>query len=145
MPCSAAFIGFPASVRNWSLARSRIAWTDSLFSLQQLVPPNIQLTRLNMVGDTVISAKEPGDKDTPGTPARRFSLQLQGKTVGDLSDQDVIRFVDSIRMDARMNDWLESVKLQEVHAQRHDGRDQREGQAELTFRIDAASGERLIK
>ena len=127
-------------LHSWTV--SRINWTEPFEELQALVPGNIQLTRMSVAGDIMISEAEPATKENPGTPARRFQWRLEGKALGEMSDQDVIRFVDALRRGDSYQDWLASLKLQGM--QRTLSRTDEESN-ERTFRVDASSHERLIK
>lgn len=127
-------------LNSWTAARIR--WTESLDELQALVPPNIQLTRMVILGETKESEAEPKTKDKPGTPARRYQWRLEGQAEGDMSDQDVIRFVDALRSGRSHQEWLASVKLQGLQRVRSREVDDSSGRS---FRIDASSHERLVK
>ena len=124
---------------------SRIDWSEPLRQLQEFVPDNIQLTRLTVQGEILISEEDPKTKESPGTPARRYSVRMEGRALGSLSDQDVIRFVDELRGASTFQDWLASVKLQSLERTRARGIVDEEAEEERKFRVDAASMERMIK
>ncbi len=124
---------------------SRIDWSEPLRQLQEFVPDNIQLTRLTVQGEILISEEDPKTKESPGTPARRYSVRMEGRALGALSDQDVIRFVDELRGASTFQDWLDSVKLQSLERTRTRGIVDEEAEEERKFRVDAASMERMIK
>ena len=133
---NARYVG---ELTGWSNARFE---RKAMFqALRTLVPENIQVTRLVISGDIHISALEPGDEETPGTPGRGMTMRIEGVAKGELSDQDVIQFVDRIRTEPRFAPWLGSVKLQGLQRSTHGV----EGEPERTFRLDAAAKERLIK
>lgn len=130
-------------LQGWST--SRLSWTDPLTQLQEFVPGNIQLTRLTVQGEIRLqqSATKKKKKDEPGMPVRCYSVRLEGRAIGDMSDQDVIHFVDELRGASMFRDWLASVKLQSLERSR--SRDPEEPSEERTFRVDASSVERMIK
>jgi len=135
---------YVTELQSWT--SSRVRWDDSLLAIQTLVPSNIQLTRMSLHGEIKLSSAGPPKDGEPGTPVRLFSLRLEGKAQGNLSDQDVIRFVDGIRGDDSLQSWLSSVKLQGLQRSAYGGTGVSEdGQAERTFRLDATSGERVMK
>jgi hypothetical protein len=127
-------------LNGWST--SRIDWTEPFEELQRLVPANIQLTRMSVLGEIAISEAKPATKENPGTPARRYQWKLEGRALGEMSDQDVIQFVDALRRGESFQDWLASVKLQGL--QRTQSRPDQETD-ERAFRVDASSHERLIQ
>jgi hypothetical protein len=135
---------YVTELKSWT--SSRVRWDESLFAIQGLVPSNIQLTRMSLNGEIKLSNVAPANKDDPVIPARFFALRLEGKAQGNLSDQDVIRFVDGIRSDESLQSWLSNVKLQGLHRSTDGGTGFTEdGQAERTFRLDATSGERVMR
>ena len=125
----------------WS--KSRLNWLGPLESLQQLVPTNLQFTRLTINGDVKVSSEEPTSKAKPGTPVRLFAMRLEGQAVGALSDQDVISFVDKIRVSDQFSPWVASVKLQGMQLSKFQVDDGEEGVR--VFRIHANSKERMMK
>ena len=122
---------------------SRLNWLGPLESLQQMVPANLQFTRLAISGDVKISSTESRTKNKSGTPVRLFSMRLEGQAVGTLSDQDVISFVDKIRGSDQFSPWVASVKLQGMQLSKFQFDDSEEGVR--VFRIHANSKERMIK
>ena len=103
--------------------KSRPNWTRALENLQGIVPSTIQLTKLSVRGEWQFiqpPARPPKEGDTteqkppPMVPARRITLNLEGKASGELADETVIQFVKTIRESAELNPMLESVKLQRL-------------------------------
>lgn len=133
---------YVTELESWTL--SRIRWDESLFAIQSLVPTNIQLTRMSLHGEIKASSAASPKDDEPVTPARLFTLRLEGKAKGDLSDQDVIRFVGGIGLDESLESWLAKVNLVGLQLAPHAGASG-DGQSERTFRLDATSGERLMR
>lgn len=122
--------------------RSRLDWETPLAALQAAVPENLQFTRLNIQGDVAVSKAEPATDKQPGTPARTYSLGLEGRAVGVLSDQDVIAFVDRVRESPAIHPWVDWVRLQGMQ---RDTAVRDEGAEVRLFRVNAASQERLMK
>jgi hypothetical protein len=133
---------YVTELESWT--SSRIRWGESLFAIQSLVPTNIQLTRMSLHGEIKVSSGAPPKDDEPVIPARLFTLRLEGKAKGDLSDQDVIRFVAGIGRDESLESWLTKVNLVGLQLAPHAGASGN-GQSERTFRLNATSGERLMR
>lgn len=127
-------------LEGWS--RSRLEWQAPLTALQDLVPTNIQLTRFSVQGEIQTSEAEPATDEAPGTPSRTFRIRVEGKAQGSLSDQDVIRFVDRLRVNESYASWLDSIKLQGLQRTLQNGAIG--GLEERVFRVDAVSKERLM-
>ena len=127
-------------LEGWT--KSRVEWVSPLTALQDLVPANIQLTRVSVQGEIQVSEAEPPTDEAPGTPARTFRVRVEGKAQGSLSDQDVIRFVDRLRVDDAYASWLDSIKLQGLQRTLQNARVG--APEERVFRVDAVSRERLM-
>jgi Tfp pilus assembly protein PilN len=140
----AANMGYVAELESWS--HSRLEWEAPLNALQELVPDNLQLTRLAIASDVVISKAEPTTDKYVGTPARTYTMQVEGRAVGALSDQDVIAFVEGLQKSLAISPWLDSVRLQGMQRVSSQGGEGGEGGEEARlFRVNAASQERLMK
>ena len=118
---------------------SRLEWDAPLAAFQTVVPDNLQFTRLAIAGEVAVSQAEPATEDYAGTPARKYTVRLEGRAVGSLSDQDVIAFVERLRKAQAIAPWMESVRLQGM--QRDPGAEEEARQ----FRVNGTSQERLMK
>jgi len=91
---------------------SRIDWHPHLASLQQAVPPSVQLTKLSIRSQFVMLPDTENAKNELGLPARQFFMTIDGKIGGDLADEVVVQFVRDLRAGSSLKDVLESAKLQ---------------------------------
>lgn len=137
-------------LQGWSA--SRIEWNVPLRTLQEIVPPVIQLRRLDVRGDLEIrtlktKAAGKGEARKPegvpaeplaGVPGRRFFLLIEGCAFGEQAELAVLQFDGALRQSAAFRALLESLRLQKVQAER----DGAEGQGRRTFTIEAATGRR---
>lgn len=122
--------------------RSRVDWEAPLTALQRLVPENLQFTALIIDSDVAISSREPATKEYAGTPARSYTVRIEGTAVGAMSDQDVIAFVETIRESPDFGPWMSQVRLQGM--QRAQSRDP-DAEEARNFRVHGATEERIMK
>lgn len=117
------------------MGRKRRGVGEPLTGLAQMVPENIQFTRLTIestiekprISPAPAAAKQKDkgkDKDkekdkvaevkAPPTPpsTRRYTIRIDGLASGELSDQTVVDFVKTLRESPTFSDWVESVQLQ---------------------------------
>jgi hypothetical protein len=133
-----------SELTGWSEAR--VSWREPFDELKRIVPENLQITRLSVFGEIQVPAAAKSANAPTAVPIRRYALNLEGVAEGKLSDQDVIRFVDSLRMGQSFSPWLASVKLQGLQRQNSYGKTKDGESVEVrTFRVDALSKERPIK
>lgn len=130
--------GYLGELEGWR--SSRVIWHGPFDELREIVPANMQLTRLSVNGQITAPAPNKAAGGGPALLHRRYALHLEGLAEGQLSDQDVIRFVENLRAGRTFSSWLESVKLQGL--QRHGGLRNPTEEAARTFRVDAISKER---
>jgi len=115
-------------LKSWN--NSRVAWSQPLVEIREIVPLTIQLTRLNIIGSVELKeiklppppAATAGDKKSPTEkkaekakpPAlmfRRFNISMEGKASGELADEVVVQFVKTMSESPSFKPMLESIKL----------------------------------
>ncbi|MFH0878764.1 MAG: hypothetical protein V2A34_03540, partial [Lentisphaerota bacterium] len=112
-------------LKGWTA--SRIDWQGPLLELPEIVPPTIQLTKLNIWGTLEtkeIKSKEPVKPPVSGPPlkpvklfsppTRTFNIIIDGRATGDLADEVVVQFVKTIRQSSAFQPLLASIKLQGI-------------------------------
>ena len=129
-------------LKGWN--NSRIEWSGAMDDIQELIPANIQINRLSVVGDIRISEAEPATDEEQGTLARQFHIRLEGTAEGAFSDKDVIVFVDKLRVADGVQPWLASMKLQGLQVVQREIGDEKKTE-QRSFQADAISVERLMK
>lgn len=75
-------------VRGWKNAK--LNWHEQLMGIMQCTPTNANLTKLMLTTDVKLV-------DNNKTPARIFSLDLQGKAKGTGSDESLINFLQAFK------------------------------------------------
>lgn len=132
---------------GWGL--SRINWYDPLLELQAIVPPSLQLKRLNVRGEMelgrrVVEADAEGGPAkaaaaaTGITPSRQFFISLDGKALGKMAEDVVVQFVRTLDSSRKIKPLLQTIKLQSL--QRDTSASGKE--ASRTFTIEATTRKR---
>jgi hypothetical protein len=104
-----------AELQAWNA--SRIEWGTLLTDLQQIVPAEIQLTRLSVRGETGL-LETPASTGSPkaGAPppllARRFNFRIDGRAPGAMAEEVVVRFARTMRDTPAFKEVLDTVRLQ---------------------------------
>lgn len=86
---------------------SRTVWHQALRSLQEIVPVNIQLTRL------VVAEKV---EVVDGVPARITSVYIKGKVVGEKSEKDVEHLHQALKESQPFKSLMERVEVKRFAA-----------------------------
>ena len=89
---------------------SRTVWHQALRSLQEIVPVNIQLTRL------VVAEKV---EVVDGVPARITSVYIKGKVVGEKSEKDVEHLHQALKESQPFKSLMERVEVKRFAASRN--------------------------
>jgi len=126
-----------AELAGWE--ESRIKWRQPLTELQTVVPPSIQLTKLNIVGSTYSS--ETSGKKAGASVMRSFKLTLDGRIAGEMGDEVVVRFLEDLRRTKAFRDLLVSVKLQKLQRDRLGAGPE----AVRVFSLEGVFGERKLR
>jgi type II secretory pathway component PulJ len=125
---------------------SRVEWSQSLMDLQAIVPPSVQLMNMRVQGSIIMVGAEkkgPGGKKKPGTPARRFKMDISGKVVGGQAEEVVVQFIRTLRSPDKFQPELDSVKLQRL--QKESSRGSRSpDETQFLFGIEALSTPRKM-
>ena len=95
-------------------AQSRPDWPRLLFSLQTMVPPDIQLTRLN-INETVSLADN--------LPLRVITLYLRGKATGAHPERDVQQLERDLKEKAPFGDIMEAAQVKQFEAAKDQGQE----------------------
>ncbi|NQT02320.1 MAG: hypothetical protein HQ580_09870, partial [Planctomycetes bacterium] len=89
---------------------SRTVWHQALRSLQEIVPVNIQLTRL------VVAEKV---EVVDGVPARITSMYIKGKVVGEKSEKDVEYLHQALKESQPFKSLMERVEVKRFAASKN--------------------------
>jgi len=141
---------------------SRIEWSNPLAVLQQIVPPALQFRRLTIWGNmdisipkitkvkaakggaakaeaaTVMMTGEPAGPIAGGTPARSFSLLIEGRATGEKAEDTVLQFDAALREEPVFRALLQSVRLQRLQSEEGIAG----GEAGRAFSIEASTARR---
>jgi hypothetical protein len=124
---------------------TRVDWHVALRQLQAIVPPTVQLTRMNLAGtwDFVVAPAPPDnpDKKSPPVPARRFAVNLSGSAAGEMADETVVQFTRVIRDTVGLRGIFDTVRLQRMS--REAGGDDQAG--DRVFEIEITSPPRKLQ
>ena len=139
-----------AELQGWTAAR--IDWQSPLQEVPHIVPPTIQLTRVNIWG--TMEVKEVKPKDLPksaagaspvapkgklfSAPIRTFNIIIDGKASGTLADETVVQFVRTIRQSATLQPLLAGIKLQGIRRE-SGAENESETDAVRVFTIEAVT------
>jgi hypothetical protein len=110
-----ALQGLDRWLTNWHSAR--LNTSGLLYDLQDLVPTNIQLTRLTLVSDfdtRAESATARAAKTNAPIVRVRSSLTMEGKASGERAEESANGFVADLEKQPRFGPLLDSVKLQRL-------------------------------
>ncbi len=139
-------------LKGWQTGR--ILWTQPLEELRKVVPPTMQLRRLDIRGDlevqqSVVNVEtEAGAGAAPaqteqiqGKPMRKYSINLDGKASGQMAETVVVQFVRMLPQDPVFAPIFKSVKLQSLQREMI----QSGGVADRAFSIEALTPQFEIK
>ena len=98
-----------AELQGWH--NGRYEWHTQLKDIQDVVPPDIQLTRLTVKGGLRMIQPPAWDKKSKPTPARRFKMRLDGRAAGENGNEVVVRFVRTLRSAPAMEPLINSIKM----------------------------------
>lgn len=90
---------------------ARLGWGERLLTLQQIVPPAMQVRRLSIRGDQEL-VKEKGTQSAVGIPARRYVIDIDGKIVGEEANVLVNKFLGDFEKAEAFTNVLQSLTLQ---------------------------------
>lgn len=126
---------------------SRVNWQWPLLEVQAVMPPSIQLRRLNVRGEVDMARRAtPVERDEEGGPApvsagpvpsRQYYISLEGKASGKMAEDVVVQFVRTLGSAGTLKPLLQSIKLQSLQRDISSG-----GQGSRSFTIEAASKKR---
>jgi hypothetical protein len=96
-------------LKGWHAAR--VDWHKSLMDLRAIIPPSIQLTRLNVRGGLEMVHPPSWQKNAKPTPARNTKVRLDGLAVGEVADEVVVNFVRTLQSAPAFEPMMNYVKL----------------------------------
>jgi hypothetical protein len=118
---------------------SRIEWKKNLLALRDIVPADMQFTKLTIRSDFLETGepsrrkKVAGEEHVEPPVARQFRFKLVGNAEGARADEKVVMFVDALRHGEEFQGTLDAVNLQGM--QRTDG----DGEGKRLFAIEGSS------
>ncbi|HPF99893.1 MAG TPA: hypothetical protein PLE77_07480 [Kiritimatiellia bacterium] len=131
----------------------RLAWTPLLLEFQKIVPPTMQIKRLNMRGDMELARKggatSSGEMDTAAAakvtfiPTIKYNMIFDGKASGAEAETTVVQFVRTIGRAAGYESILDpaSVKLRSMQRDTSEAGEQ----PDRVFSIEATTMARSLK
>ncbi|HEY8241056.1 MAG TPA: hypothetical protein VIH35_06400 [Kiritimatiellia bacterium] len=114
--------GLLEELQQWGYTNA--SWHEMLIEVGQIVPPSIQLTKLN-VHSTWTFIKPPAPPVKPGSteparvmleiPVRNIKININGRVTGDLADEVVVQFTRNLDNAKGFDELFESLKLQKLY------------------------------
>jgi hypothetical protein len=108
--------------------KARLNWEPQLVDVQRQVPPTVQLLSLKVDHNLILE-----NNDTR-YPARRFSLALRGKGVGESSERDIETLKNRLLASPLLSPLVDSVDVKEFNYDPTPGA----GREDRVFKIDCA-------
>jgi hypothetical protein len=154
-----SYKGLLDELNGWGMTNSH--WYDMLLELQKTVPPNVQLSKLNVDGGWEFikpeKKKEPPKKEgakleekpaakeviVQVTPARSIRLSIGGRVQGELADEIVVQFTKSLEKSKGFDTYFDTMELEKLFRVEEGGRES-SGIAWRQFEIQGLSKARPI-
>ena len=109
--------GMLAEIRGWPIAR--IEPSKLLTGIQDHVPPEMQVTRLTLVG-SIAGIENSGRRERSGKiiavkePERHFNLRIEGLVAGELSENTILNFVKLLQTEDVFAEYFQNVEFKEA-------------------------------